>query len=166
MVQETRSSVHYAKDRLDHSFLFPGLDLEKDFILGVITRGQWTTIFLCIGPFSVWWQPNEGTTKQPGDSSASLLLTTVRRQSFAIIIQNWVLCGQILRWTWLWKVWSGLVLVGNYQKINFQTQGVPATCDWVNALWLQRNSENAFFGTPCIFASLALSSNPFPSKSF
>ena len=42
----------------------------------MITRGQWTTIFLCIGPFSVWWQPNEGTTKQPGDSSASLLLTS------------------------------------------------------------------------------------------
>ena len=151
----------------NHSSFLVLSGLKEGFTLDVITRGQSTFN----NHFPVYWAifgkvTNDQTNKQPGDSCASLLLTTVRRQSFAIIIQNWVLCGQILRWTWLWKVWSGLVLVGNYQKINFQTQGVPATCDWVNALWLQRNSENAFFGTPCIFASLALSSNPFPSKSF
>ena len=31
------------------------------------------------------------------------------------------------------------------QKINFQTQGMPATCDWA-----QQHSESAFFGTPRI----------------
>ena len=39
----------------------------------------------------------------------------------------------------------GLVLVRNDQQINFQTQGVPANCDWASALWLQRHSESAFF---------------------
>ena len=54
-------------------------------------------------------------------------------------------------WTWLGKAWSGLVLVRNDRKINFQTQGEPATCNWASALWLQQHSDNAFFGTPCIF---------------
>ena len=79
----TRPSVNYAKDWLDHSFLFlswPCLVWKKSFTLYVITRGQSTTTFLYIGPFSAWWQPNN----QPGDPSASLLLTSVRRQSFAI----------------------------------------------------------------------------------
>ena len=58
--RETRPSVNYAKDWLDHSFLFPGL--KKSFTLDMITRGQSTTIFLCIGPFSAWWQTNERTT--------------------------------------------------------------------------------------------------------
>ena len=30
-------------------------------------------------------------------------------------------------------------------KINFQTQGVPVTCDLASALWLQQHSERAFF---------------------
>ena len=64
--------------------------------------------------------------------------------------QNWVLCGQILPWTSLGKAWSGLVLERNDQHFNFQTQGVPAACDWASALWLQQHSESAFFGTPCI----------------
>ena len=48
----------------------------------LIIRTQSTAIFLCIQPFSAWWQTNE---RQPGDPSASLLLTSVRtrRQSFA-----------------------------------------------------------------------------------
>ena len=56
----------------------------------------------------------------------------------------------MLPWTWLGKAWSGLVLVRNDQKINFQTQGTPATCDWASSLWLQQHSESALFGTPCI----------------
>ena len=40
--------------------------------MDVITKGQSTAIFLCIGPFSAWWQP----TKQLGDPSASLLFTS------------------------------------------------------------------------------------------
>ena len=58
--------------------------LKKSFTLDVITRGQSITIFLCIGPFLAWWQTNEQTNKQPGDPRASLLLTNVRRQSFAM----------------------------------------------------------------------------------
>ena len=63
-----------------HSPFLVLFGLKKNFTLDVITRGQATTIFLCIGPFSAWsW-----TTEQPGDPRASLLLTSVRRQSFAI----------------------------------------------------------------------------------
>ena len=71
---------------MDQLFLFFLMcsGLEKGFTLDVITRGQSTTIFLCIGPFSTWWQTNKRTNEQPGDPSASLLLTSVRRQSFAI----------------------------------------------------------------------------------
>ena len=59
--------------------------------------------------------------------------------------------GQILPWTWLGKAWSGLVLVRNDQKINLQTQGVPANGDWASALWLQKHSEIAFFlGHPVV----------------
>ena len=40
----------------------------------LIIRTQSTAIFLCIQPFSAWWQTI--TTKQPGDPRASLLLTS------------------------------------------------------------------------------------------
>ena len=63
-----------------HSPFLVLFGLKKNFTLDVITRGQATTIFLCIGPFSAWSR----TTEQPGDPRASLLLTSVRRQSFAI----------------------------------------------------------------------------------
>ena len=39
--------------------------LKKGFTLDVITRGQSTTIFLCIGLFSAWWQTNKQTYKRP-----------------------------------------------------------------------------------------------------
>ena len=52
---KTTPGVTYAKDWLDHSFLSLFLSsLEKSFTLDVITRGQSTSIFLCIGPFSAW----------------------------------------------------------------------------------------------------------------
>ena len=61
---KTRPSVNYANDWLDHSFLFPGLvGLKKSFTLDVITRGQSTSIFLCIGPFLAWWRTNDRTTR-------------------------------------------------------------------------------------------------------
>ena len=66
-----------------HSFFLVLSGLKKSFTLDVITRGQSTTIFLCIGPFSAWWRTNKQTNEQPGDPSASLLLASVRRQSFA-----------------------------------------------------------------------------------
>ena len=78
MIIITRPSVNYAKDWLDHSFLFPGL--KKSFTLDVITRWQSTSIFLCIKPFSAWWWTNEQTNKrtneQLGDPRASLLLSS------------------------------------------------------------------------------------------
>ena len=49
----TRPSLNYAKDWLDQSFLVLS-GLGKGFNLDVITRGQSTTTFLCIGPFSAW----------------------------------------------------------------------------------------------------------------
>ena len=52
-----------------------------------------TTICLCIQSFSAWWQ----TTNQPGDPSASLLLTSVRRQSFAIILRIAVVINIVIR---------------------------------------------------------------------
>ena len=48
--------------------------------MDVVARGELTTIFLCIGPFSARWRTNN----QPGDPRASLLLTRMRRQSLAI----------------------------------------------------------------------------------
>ena len=37
-----------------HSPFLVLFGLKKHFTLDVITRGQATTIFLCIGPFSAW----------------------------------------------------------------------------------------------------------------
>ena len=51
-----RASVNNAKDRL--------FRLKKGITyLNVITMGQSTTIFLCIRPFSAWWQ----TPEQPAN---------------------------------------------------------------------------------------------------
>ena len=54
--------------------LFFGLVWSRKGVstIDVITRGQSTAMFLCIGPFSAWWQP----TKEPGDPRSSLLLTS------------------------------------------------------------------------------------------
>ena len=60
-----------------------GLVLKIVSHMDVITKGKSTIIFLCIRLFLAWWHPTEWTTNQPGDPSASLLLTSVRRQSFA-----------------------------------------------------------------------------------
>ena len=56
----------------NHSSFLVKSGLEKGFTLDLITRGQSTTIFLCIGPFSAWWRQ---TNKQPWNPSARLLLT-------------------------------------------------------------------------------------------
>ena len=57
-----------------HSPFLVLFGLKKNFTLDVITRGQATTIFLCIGPF---WHGNiKQTNEQPGDPSAGLLLTS------------------------------------------------------------------------------------------
>ena len=37
---------------------------KKSFILDMITRGQSTTIFLCIGPFSAWSRTNKQTNNR------------------------------------------------------------------------------------------------------
>ena len=49
-------------------------------VLGCTGRSQ--QLFVCV--FSHFRHGDERTTEQPGDPSASLLLTSVRRQSFAI----------------------------------------------------------------------------------
>ena len=45
-----------------HSSFLVLSGLKKSFTLDLITRGQSTTIFLCIGPFSAWWQTTDRTT--------------------------------------------------------------------------------------------------------
>ena len=45
-----------------HSPFLVLFGLKKNFTLVVINRGQATTIFLCIGPFSAWSRTNERTT--------------------------------------------------------------------------------------------------------
>ena len=47
-----------------NSFFLVLSGLKKSFTLDVITRGQSTTIFLCIGPFYAWWQTNKRTNNQ------------------------------------------------------------------------------------------------------
>ena len=42
-----------------HSSFLVLSGLKKSFTLDMITRGQSTTIFLCIGPFSAWWRTND-----------------------------------------------------------------------------------------------------------
>ena len=80
-IAETWPSVNYAKDWLDHSFLSLVLSsLEKSFTLDVITRGSQHPFSCVLGHFR---HGDERTNNQPGDPSASLLLTSVRRQSFA-----------------------------------------------------------------------------------
>ena len=74
--QDPVSSMQKTGWTIHSSFLVLS-GLEKGFTLDVFTsRGQSTTISLCIGPLSAWWrQTNERTNKQPGDPSASLFLT-------------------------------------------------------------------------------------------
>ena len=47
----------------NHSSFLVLSGLKMSFTLNVITRGQSTTIVLCIGPFLAWWQTNERTTR-------------------------------------------------------------------------------------------------------
>ena len=68
-----------------------------------------------------------------------LLLFFINTVVSVNINTNNKLIVQILPWTWL----------RNDQKVNFQTQGVPNTCDWASTLWHQEHSESVFFGTPC-----------------
>ena len=68
------------RKRLAGPFIPPFLvlsGLEKGLTFDVITSGHLTIIFLCIGPFFHGdTQTNDQTNKQPGDLSASLLLTS------------------------------------------------------------------------------------------
>ena len=84
-------------------------------------------------------------------------LTNYRVSQKSVLIeqnqnQNWVLWESILPWPWHGKAWSGLILVWNDQKINFQTQGVPVTCNWASALCLQQNSESVSFLGPPVYS--------------
>ena len=76
--RKTRPTVIYAKDWLDLVLLS---GLEKGFTLDVITRGQSTTIFLCIRPFSAWLHLN----KRPNNQVILVQACSwsERRQSFA-----------------------------------------------------------------------------------
>ena len=80
-ITKTRPSVNYAKDWLGQLFLIPGL--EKGYIspMVMITMGQSTAISCVLRHFR---HDDNQPTKQPGDPIASLLLTSVRRQSSSI----------------------------------------------------------------------------------
>ena len=70
----------------------------------MITRGQSTTIFLCIGPFSAWWQPNEQKNKRV--ILVQACSWPVRRQFFVLFLAaalvgfNLIIQRSYLR-TWL-----------------------------------------------------------------
>ena len=78
----TRPRVNYAKDWLDHLFLFPGLVWSvKGFHMNVIKGWQSTTsyeAFFCM-------VTNGQTKTQPVDPRVSLLLTSDQ----AVISKNW-----------------------------------------------------------------------------
>ena len=91
--QQTRPSVNYAKGWLDQSSSFLVLSSPaKGITLDVIDMGQSTTIFLCIGRFSAWWQPiertHEQTNKRTNEQTYNPVILVqacswlVRRQSF------------------------------------------------------------------------------------
>ena len=44
--------------------------------------------------------------------------------------------------------------------MTFQTQGVPATCDWASALWLQQHSESTFFWDTLYFLNAFQAGSP------
>ena len=71
---KTRPSVNYAKDWMDHSFVFPCLVWSgKGFHFGCDHQGGSQQTFSCVlGHFQ---RRDERTNKQPGDPSVSLLLT-------------------------------------------------------------------------------------------
>ena len=54
----------FAKDWLDQLLHFPGLVWKRVSTMDVITRGQSSAIFLCIGPFLAWWQISKQTNNQ------------------------------------------------------------------------------------------------------
>ena len=82
--------------------------------MDVITLGQSTTIFLCVRPFSAWWQPN--------DPSASLLFTSesllqkllkLKGDQGALWFSEWFgrgdrCCGKIFFWHYSIKI------IGNF----------------------------------------------------
>ena len=68
-----------------HSFFLVLSGLKKSFTLDVITRGQSTTIFLCIGPFSAWWRTNKRTNEQPGDPRARFYVNACYSRALKII---------------------------------------------------------------------------------
>ena len=76
----TRPIVNYEKDWLYHLFPFPGLVWsEKEFYFGCDHQGEGNNHYWAIFGMVT----NERTNEQTGEPSASLLLTSVRRQSFA-----------------------------------------------------------------------------------
>ena len=82
----TRPSVNYAKDWVDRVFLFPGLvwSAKRFSPMDVMTRGQSTSIIVCIWPFSAWWQKNEHTNNRM--TLLQACSWPLRRQSFAMMI--------------------------------------------------------------------------------
>ena len=72
------------------SFLVLLYGVEKGFVLDVITRGQSTTTFLCIGTFLAWWWTNKQTNKQTTNQVILVQACSwpVRGQSFAIKLRT------------------------------------------------------------------------------
>ena len=62
-----------------HSFFLVLSGLKKSFTLDVITKGQSTTISLCIGPFSAWWRT---TKRTPGWSKSKPALDQCEKTVF------------------------------------------------------------------------------------
>ena len=109
MSRKKRHSVNYAKDWLDHLFLFPGLFWSvKGFHMNLIKGWQSTTIFLLWGLF--FCMVTNGQTKtQPVDPRVSLLLTSDQ----AVISKNW----KAVTRTFHWLPFLGIFYLNQFQAI-------------------------------------------------
>ena len=67
-----------------------GLAWKSVSPMDVITLGQSTTIFLCIRPFSAWWQPNEQPNNQLGEKQSFAI--KVRENSYRVYSWQRLVC--------------------------------------------------------------------------
>ena len=93
----------------------------------------------CIRPFLSLWQLNPQTNKQPADPRAILLLTTFRRQTFAISINEikegwgqWSLCCVVCRQSaaiWGATIWHQILMLCALAADKAERSGVCRSID-------------------------------------
>ena len=93
----------------------------------------------CIRPFLSLWRLNPQTNKQPADPRAILLLTTFRRQTFAISINEikegwgqWSLCCVVCRQSaaiWGATIWFQILMLCALAADKAERSGVCRSID-------------------------------------